>query len=233
MWNGRFWQNVDMSDLDDDLAIQLGHDGGPCAVPDPEPRKLIVVDSGGLRSIRVHFCACQPNDRWVQLLRAKLYPSSTQKPRSCWTFDFLDSYIKVSLQGKLALYDYYLAVLHKSHNTATSDKLVTTLLLYTPFILMVLKQHALWSPLSIVSRQYMHLKMLKRAGRGHGDDAARASQSPHGSLALLCPACPQPGKNLSSGWELSPSAKQYVLALEFRASDFDDGQMAVQNSAQR
>jgi hypothetical protein len=31
----------------------------------------------------------------------------------------------VALQGKLPLYDFYLAVLHQSHNTATSDQLVS------------------------------------------------------------------------------------------------------------
>jgi hypothetical protein len=57
-------------------------------------------------------------------MRARLYPSSERKPRSCFTIDFLDAYQKVALQGKLPLYDFYLAILHRSHNVATSDQLV-------------------------------------------------------------------------------------------------------------
>jgi hypothetical protein len=117
---------VDLFDICHELELQLGHDGGPCIMPEKVPRVLIAVDSSGMRKIRVRYCGCQPIERWQQLMRARLYPSSDIKPRSCFTFSFLDSFIKVSLQGKIPLYDFYLSVLHKSHNTATSDKLVST-----------------------------------------------------------------------------------------------------------
>jgi hypothetical protein len=117
---------VNLFDVCHELEMQLGHDGGPCVKPEKESRVLIAVDSSGMRKIRVRYCACQPIERWQQLMRARLYPSSDIKPRSCFTFDFLDTFIKVSLQGKIPLYDFYLSILHKSHNTATSDKLVST-----------------------------------------------------------------------------------------------------------
>ncbi|KAK7437564.1 hypothetical protein VKT23_018462 [Stygiomarasmius scandens] len=40
--------------------------------------------------------------------------------------------------------------------------------------------------------------MLKRAGRGHFTDGVMGTHA--GELALLCPACPHPGKNLPDGW---------------------------------
>lgn len=41
--------------------------------------------------------------------------------------------------------------------------------------------------------------MLKRAGRGQ--DPAGASATGQGELAVECPACPHPGRNLPEGWE--------------------------------
>jgi hypothetical protein len=41
--------------------------------------------------------------------------------------------------------------------------------------------------------------MLKRAGRGQ--DPAGASATALGELAVECPACPHPGRNLPEGWE--------------------------------
>jgi hypothetical protein len=55
-------------------------------------------------------------------------------------------------------------------------------------------------------RQWRHLKMLKRAGRGH--DLAGVGNTKLGECALLCPACPQPGKNLPDDWQDVPKVKQ-------------------------
>lgn len=60
----------------------------------------------------------------------------------------------------------------------------------------------------IMIREYRHLKMLKRAGRGH-DPLGTAATRP-GECAVLCPACPQPGINLPEGWQDAPPDKQYV-----------------------
>jgi hypothetical protein len=51
-------------------------------------------------------------------------------------------------------------------------------------------------------RQWRHLKMLKRSGRGHDPSGIAATK--RGELAVLCPACPQPNKNLPVGWEDVP-----------------------------
>lgn len=41
--------------------------------------------------------------------------------------------------------------------------------------------------------------MLKRAGRGQ--DPAGVNATEQGDLAIECPACPQPGRNLPPGWD--------------------------------
>ncbi|KAG2117623.1 hypothetical protein DEU56DRAFT_874102 [Suillus clintonianus] len=69
------------------------------------------------------------------------------------------------------------------------------------------------------SRQFRHILSLKRAGRGHEPGGALGTTE--GELAVLCPACPQPGKNLPLGWgdiEATTQKCRWLYAL-FLAMD--------------
>ena len=55
-------------------------------------------------------------------------------------------------------------------------------------------------------REWRHLKMLKRAGRGHDPGGVDATQE--GECAVACPACPQPEMNLPEDWENYPEELQ-------------------------
>lgn len=57
-------------------------------------------------------------------------------------------------------------------------------------------------------RQYRHLKLMKRAGRGNVMNGLETTGP--GELALQCPACPIPGINLPEGWEDAPLAIRYA-----------------------
>ena len=52
--------------------------------------------------------------------------------------------------------------------------------------------------------------MLRRAGRGH-DDTGVASTKP-GDLAVECPACPHPGKNIPLDWQNAPLDIQCIVS---------------------
>jgi hypothetical protein len=60
-------------------------------------------------------------------------------------------------------------------------------------------------------REWRHLKMLKRAGRGHDLEGVYATKE--GECAVLCPACPQPSKNLPPGWKDVPKDKCWLYSL--------------------
>jgi hypothetical protein len=60
----------------------------------------------------------------------------------------------------------------------------------------------------IMVREWQHVKMTKRAGRGH--DNGGISGTGQGELCIPCRACPQPGVNLPDGWEDSPPHIRYV-----------------------
>jgi hypothetical protein len=64
-----------------------------------------------------------------------------------------------------------------------------------------------------MAREWRHLQMLKRTGRGHAANGVAGTKP--GECALLCPACPQPGKNLPSNgaWRSVPREKRFLYAL--------------------
>ena len=53
--------------------------------------------------------------------------------------------------------------------------------------------------------------MLKRAGRGH--DFTGVDATAEGECAVLCPACPQAGKNLPDGWDKTPPSQRWLYTL--------------------
>ncbi|KAG2030871.1 hypothetical protein BDR03DRAFT_936546 [Suillus americanus] len=52
--------------------------------------------------------------------------------------------------------------------------------------------------------------MLKRSGRGHDPSGVAGTSEDH---AVLCPACPQPGKNLPDNWQDAPKSKGWLYGL--------------------
>lgn len=58
-------------------------------------------------------------------------------------------------------------------------------------------------------REWRHLMLLKRSGRGHDPTGVKGTKE--GECAVLCPACPQPGRNLPENWEDAPDYKRYVV----------------------
>ena len=58
-----------------------------------------------------------------------------------------------------------------------------------------------------MNRQFAHIKLVKRAGRGSYQDGI--ATTPPGALAIQCPACPRPGVNLPDNWSSLPSSEQW------------------------
>lgn len=57
-------------------------------------------------------------------------------------------------------------------------------------------------------REWSHIKLLKRCGRAYSA-TGRAGTTP-GEAAVLCPACPHPGKNIPDEWESAPKERRYI-----------------------
>ncbi|KAF7372487.1 hypothetical protein MVEN_00110400 [Mycena venus] len=131
----------------------------------------------------------------IQLLHTRLYPATGTNPRSAATFGALERFDLLSLESKCSVYQFYNSLARETDNTG-SEPLRER---YEEFLRM--------------TRQWQNLHLLKRAGRGHDPAEDRIATTNPGECALLCPACPQPGKNLPPRWEKFPFEKGYLYAL--------------------
>ena len=180
--------------------MNLGHSGNFCSTP-AEPQRLLVVDLSGHHTVCVRFCKCSKNGflkNFRQLLRVCWYPASVIRPRTVFTFDLLDTYHKISLQGKLNLYDFYSAIMQKTDNRGSSKPKVGVFN-RTVRTMADLPPKYRYHEISRCVRQWRHLKDLKRGAAGHS--TTTVDKLGEGTLAIECPACPHPGRNLPAGWE--------------------------------
>ena len=115
-WNGSFFEGTTLESLG--FIINLGHNVDICPV-NPETQRVTVIDLSGYHLVRVRFCMCSQSsflEPFRQLLRVHWYPASILRPKTVFTFDLLDTYHKISLQGKVNLYDFYNTIMQKTDN---------------------------------------------------------------------------------------------------------------------
>ncbi|KAF9231029.1 hypothetical protein BU15DRAFT_90993 [Melanogaster broomeanus] len=176
-WTGVFFERVTLKQLG--LRIQLGHPvGTSCYNPEKAYNDdFVVLDMNGIHEIGLDFCNCNTaQSHTTQLLRARWYPATTSLPKSATTFRVLDHFQMYTFESKGSAFEYYQTLARLTDNTGTN----------TP------KDR--YEALLRMGRQYRHLLALKRAGRGHDPEGVLATKE--GELAVICPACPHPGKNL-------------------------------------
>lgn len=104
--------------------IQLGHTTRqPCYLPKPPySDDFVVIDSNGIHSVTLRFCGCESAATPVQqLLRHRLFPASTDKPRTAATFRVLEEYHLLSLESKVSAYHFYSSLVRRTDNTGLSS----------------------------------------------------------------------------------------------------------------
>ncbi|KAJ6483057.1 hypothetical protein DFH09DRAFT_949912 [Mycena vulgaris] len=196
-WTGVFFKQRTLKDLG--LRIQLGHwHEHHRACPNPSPSAggaFVIVTDVGVHEVALDYCGCATSGtQTVQLLRAGLYPATTTNPRSAATVNVLRRFHLLSFESKCSAYEFYYSLARETDNTGLDR--------YDEFLRMTC--------------EWRHLQMLKRSARGHDPEGVANTQE--GECALLCPACPQPGKNLPPDWKDYPEEKQLLFAL-FLAMD--------------
>ena len=102
----------------------MGHGGSPCPAKDNNipPYKLVVISMTGIHNIKIHWCRCsqsigKASEHIFQLLRMRWFPASSRRPATVVTFDCLDIFHKITVQGKLTGYDFYQSLVHLTDNT--------------------------------------------------------------------------------------------------------------------
>ncbi|OAX33799.1 hypothetical protein K503DRAFT_794391 [Rhizopogon vinicolor AM-OR11-026] len=178
------------------LCVQLRHPAGEyCLLPERAfDDDFTLIHTNGIQTIGLDFCGCETaQTRTKQLLRVAWFPATTIDPRTAATFRILEQYHLLSFESKASGYEFYHSIARLTDNTGLlpgKDR-------YEAFIRMI--------------REWRHLKMLKRAGRGHDPGGIENTRS--GECAVLCPACPQPDKNLPHDWRAAPKTKGWIYGL--------------------
>ncbi|KAF9014455.1 hypothetical protein BDZ89DRAFT_1142297 [Hymenopellis radicata] len=180
-WDGEKFDKVTLRSMG--LRVYLGHDDGSrCFMPRWDPHPLVVMHVNGLHEVSVRYCNClKATPRRVQLLRFGWYPATVQRPATCATLQVLDFFHGLTLNGKLSAYNFYKTMVY----------LTDALGIKVP------KKR--YQPLLRMIRQYRHLLMMMRAGKGSEKDGV--SHFKRGELTIQCPACPIPTVNLPPDWK--------------------------------
>ena len=94
--------------------MQLGHfNGEMCSHPSSAHNEFIVIHTNGLHRVNVDFCQCEAfasgcsGELRQQLLRMEWYPATIHEPQTVCTFCLLEHFHRMTLQGKVTIYDYY------------------------------------------------------------------------------------------------------------------------------
>ncbi|KAJ7872518.1 hypothetical protein B0H14DRAFT_3083632 [Mycena olivaceomarginata] len=137
------------------LRVQLGHPPGECC---SEPLALhsshfVVLHTNGIHKVAVDTCDCErrlwtgpPED---QLQRTGWFPATDHIPRTCTTIEMLNHFLLQTYQAKTTIKTTNNAGIKPPHR-------------YHAFLCMVC--------------EYLHLLMLKRAGRGHAISGVMGTQ---------------------------------------------------------
>ncbi|KAF7292676.1 CxC2 domain-containing protein [Mycena indigotica] len=186
-WNGAYFQKCSLKMLG--LRFQLGHPPRQsCDRPIPARHDFLIIHHNGLQEVSLDYCGCRrtADAYYAQLLRAGLYPATTDNPRTCATLQCLEQYHCLTLHGKITGWDFY-----RSLETQTNATGVKPPDRYQVFLR--------------IAREYRHLLSLKHGGRGY--DSRGVLGTAAGELALRCPACPRPGVNLPDDWQNAPPSQ--------------------------
>ncbi|KAJ7223872.1 hypothetical protein B0H12DRAFT_1205345 [Mycena haematopus] len=161
---------------------------------------FVIIDVHGVHQVALDYCGCgQGGHPTRQLLRAQLWPATTTNPKTAATFAVLRQYQLFSFESKCSALEFYQSLARQTDNLGMNRRKRSG------------QNQERYHGFLRMTREWRHIRMLKRAGRGHDPDGIANTKL--GECALACPACPQPGKNLPANWKDAPDDKQFLYGL--------------------
>ncbi|KAG2103721.1 uncharacterized protein F5147DRAFT_654633 [Suillus discolor] len=149
----------------------------PTGVPFIKNSKAMttIVDKSGVHTHIIKYCTCpDATTANIQLFEMGLFAASFVEPKTAFTIGVLDDFLLDNLECGTSAMNYY----------SKLRRMTTSVFPHTV--------PDRYRELMRVARQWRKLKLLKWNGFGHKEKEVRP-----GDLALFCPACPQPGINLT------------------------------------
>ncbi|KAG0703425.1 hypothetical protein DFH29DRAFT_874531 [Suillus ampliporus] len=200
------WENIPM-DADTDFPPTETVHGSTIST------KLTIVHSTGVFLHNIVWCSCPGGNchQHLQLLKAGLFPASTTRPQTAFTFDVLNHFLIDALECKTSASSFFEKI-RRMTNNCFPDTVPNR-----------------YRELMRVSRLWRDLMNRKWFGFAH-DDRQKPDK---GDLAWFCPACPQPGINLPADWQVK--YERQVICPRWLVSQryVVDGNFTAQHMAMR
>jgi hypothetical protein len=172
-----------------------------------------IADRSGIFDMEIIFCVCSDSDNIdEQLLRSRLFPSTFKQIETLFTFSVLDDFLTDNLECKTTAQQYYSKLQSMTSKMFLNDVPVC-LSFMLPCTSTKWPQNR-YKQLLRASRQWRDLKNRMESGIGHRPEEVSV---PDGSMAIFCPACPQPGVNLPKDWKTMYTP--YVISYHLDTSE--------------
>ncbi|KAJ8694062.1 hypothetical protein PTI98_008995 [Pleurotus ostreatus] len=200
-WKDGHFKDCDLNELG--LVVNLGHGGKECPaargdadvinpfMSDNREQSVVIVHTTGIYTRIIKLCSCQDcKSPYVQLLQARLFPATSDRPSTVFTFEVLEELHLQRIECKTASSNFYSLLRRKTDFNAPAD----------------LPDRA--REMERVSRCYRDLKSKLHAG------CWTAEGNTVGGQAIFCPACPQPGVNVTNRtWDSKTDPKWLLSPL--------------------
>ncbi|KAJ3565721.1 hypothetical protein NP233_g7455 [Leucocoprinus birnbaumii] len=189
-WTGTHFTPTSLRDIG--LILYIGHQGKPCPVS-TYTKDMVIVHVNGIHHCAVQFCDCNdiiPN--YLQLFLARYFPATPHMPSTAFTFSALETFHQLSLCSKITAYDYF-DTLKKLTNHAFPQRVDDR-----------------YKELMAIMRVWRHLEECRKAGLVHNIQVEVPLRQAY-SLAVRCPACPEPGFNNSTCSKLKAVRQQQMV----------------------
>ncbi|KAJ8489758.1 hypothetical protein ONZ45_g13445 [Pleurotus djamor] len=163
------------------LIVKLGHGGKNCprrekVVPifSNVQKQLVIVHTTGVHLCTVEWCAClSAEGHYEQLMKSRLFPATIESPSTAFTFELLEELHLQRVECKSSSSAFYSLLRRRTSPDGLDD---------------------------VPDRE----REMERVSRCFRDLQARMASGIFnetkvfpGVLALFCPACPQPGRNIT------------------------------------
>jgi hypothetical protein len=106
-WNGQFFESTKLMDLG--YILHSGHGTTECPNSGTANETVIcIIDVIGVFHHKIRWCCCKTAEpMYAQLLRLGLYPSSTERPETVFTFSLLDYFHVDAMECKTSANNFY------------------------------------------------------------------------------------------------------------------------------
>ena len=186
------------------LILQLGHYVNKTCPNPSSLQDLMVFDLSRVHRLVVWYSSCGgfgdnvPKHiqlfcvHWFPVMIVHWFPVMIVRLLTTFTFNLLNFFHKLQNQNKCNPYNFYHTIIRRTDAAGLDPVIVGSTVATLHYLLISSLQHQ-YNKFTLAFHIWSHLQILKRAGSNHCSSSDDPTSD--GSVAIACPACPQPGRN--------------------------------------